>query len=237
MIASDGEDIRPDVPGKKRQGLSGNVVLGALVVIVLGVIYFSLGAPKKPPGPSSIEIGKDTKAAMLTPTPGTVLMGPVHTFTWTSGTGVSTTFLWIGTTPGTANLVNFGGGAAHSFAATLPTTGNTIYVRLWSKVDSTMQFTDYTYTTGMGTKAAMISPTPGSVLGPLATVTWTAGTGVSTTYLWVGTAPGTASLVNFGGGAAHSLATALPSTSKTIYVRLWSIIGVSREFTDYTYNR
>ena len=177
------------------------------------------------------------KAAMVSPTPGSVLPGASVTFTWTAGTGVSTTYLWVGTTPGGVDLVNFGGGTATSYTATLPTNGSSIYVRLWSVIGGGLQYTDYTYTEATAAvKAAMVSPTPGSVLpGASVTFTWTAGTNVSTTYLWVGTRPGGAGLVNFGGGAATSYTATLPTTGASIYVRLWSLIGGVLQYTDYTY--
>ena len=119
---------------------------------------------------------------------------------------------------------------------TLPTTGSSIYVRLWSLIGGVLQYTDYTYTEATRVKAAMVSPTPGSVLsGNPVTFTWTAGTGVSTTYLWVGTTPGGLDLVNVGGGVATSYTGTLPTTGSSIYVRLWSLMGGVLQYTDYTY--
>jgi hypothetical protein len=46
----------------------------------------------------------------------------------------------------------------------LPTTGGTIYVRLWSLIAGVWQANDYTYTAANGSKAVMISPAPGSTL-------------------------------------------------------------------------
>ena len=77
---------------------------------------------------------------------GSTIPGTSATFTWSNGVNVSTTYLWIGTTAGGNNLVNFGGGSALSFTATLPpATGGTLYVRLWSMINGVVYFTDYTY--------------------------------------------------------------------------------------------
>ncbi len=178
------------------------------------------------------------KAGMLTPTPGTVLPAATVTFTWDSGTSVSAYYLWVGTSPGTYNLVNFGGGSATSYTANnLPTNGSTLYARLWSKINGVLQYNDYTYTAAMLAKAVMITPTPGTVLpGATVTFTWDSGTGVSAYYLWVGTSPGTYNLVNFGGGAATSYtANSLPTNGSTLYVRLWSKINGVLQYNDYSY--
>ena len=180
--------------------------------------------------------GAPVKAAMISPTPGSVLTTIRVLFTWTPGIGIITTYLWIGTVPGSYDLFNFGGGSATSVTATLPATGDTIYVRLWSDVNGNFVYTDYTYTEATIVKAEMISPTPGSVLvGSSVTFTWTPGIGLYTTWLWIGTAPGGLDQLNFGGGSATSVTVTLPTTPGiTIYVRLWSSAG---GYYDYTYTR
>ncbi len=177
------------------------------------------------------------KAVMLTPTPGSLLTGGSVSFTWGAATGASAYYLWVGTSPGTYNLVNFGGGTATSYTANnLPTNGSTLYARLWSKINGVLQYNDYTYTAANIVKAAMVSPTPGTMLpGNPVTFTWTLGT-ASTTYLWVGTAVGTHDLVNFGGGSALTYtATNLPTNGTTLHVRLWSKTNGVLQYTDYTY--
>jgi hypothetical protein len=183
------------------------------------------------------DAGIATKAAMISPTPGSVLTGFWVTFSWTPGIGVSTTYLWIGTTPGGYDLLNFGSGAT-SYTTTLPTTGNIIYVRLWSRISGALVYTDYTYTEATIVKAAMISPTPGSVLvGASVTFTWTPGAGITTTYLWIGSVPGGYDLFNFGSGATSVTATLPTTPGITLYVRLWSSVGGTLAYTDYTYRR
>jgi hypothetical protein len=180
------------------------------------------------------------KAAMISPAPGSTLAGPYPTFTWTAGTRVTNTWIWIGTAPGTNNLMDFGGTGATSVTAwpALPTNGSTIYVRLWSLVNGALQYNDYTYTAApTAVAAAMISPAPGSTLaGPYPTFTWTAGTRVTNTWIWIGTAPGTNNLMDFGWGPTSvTVWPALPTDGSTIYVRLWSMINGALQYNDYTY--
>ena len=94
-----------------------------------------------------------------------------------------------------------GGGAQTSRTVTgLPVSG-TLNVRLMSYIGSAWQFNDYTYTMSAGVKAVMTSPTPGSTLtGSSATFSWTAGSGVASYWLMVGTnGAGSANILSQGG--------------------------------------
>jgi hypothetical protein len=92
----------------------------------------------------TLTVAAATPAAMISPTDGSTIQNPV-TFNWTPGTNVTTTYLWVGTTLGSNNLLNFGGGAATSVTLNnLP--AGTVFVRLWSLIGGQLQFHDYTYT-------------------------------------------------------------------------------------------
>src|SRR5205823_5362015 len=76
---------------------------------------------------------------------------------------------------------------ASSLSATvtgLPTTGGTLWVRLWTLIRGAWQFNDYSYTAcngcaaGPSPAAAITSPAPGSTLtSSSVTFQWTTGTG------------------------------------------------------------
>ena len=108
-----------------------------------------------------------TAAAMTSPTPGSTLTGASTTFTWTAGTGgVTGYYLWVGTSPGTANLVNIG--ISSGTSATV-TSAHQRSHDLCAALDSssaaaTCLSNSYTYTEVNVTAAAMTSPTPGSTL-------------------------------------------------------------------------
>jgi hypothetical protein len=176
--------------------------------------------------------------AITSPVPGSTLTGASTTFNWSPGsTGTTGYYLWAGTAPGTANLVNVGL-AGTSYTANLPTGGATIYVRLWTVFNgTTLLYNDYTYTEFTRVLGAITSPTPGSTLtGASTTFNWSAGSaGTTGYYLWVGTAPGTANLVNVG-LAGTSYTANLPTNGATIYVRLWTVFnGTTLLYNDYTY--
>jgi len=84
----------------------------------------------------------------------------------------------------------------------------------------------------------MSSPTPGSTLaGSSVTFQWTAGTGVSEYWLCI-------SKISVGGSELYTAnestllsqtVTGLPTDGSTLYVRLFSLIGSTWSYSDYTY--
>jgi kumamolisin len=87
-------------------------------------------------------------AAITSPTPGSTLTSASTTFTWSGGSaGTTGYYLNVGTSPGSANLVNIGPLSGTSTTVNLPTSGATIYVRLWTVLNgTTWLYNDYTYT-------------------------------------------------------------------------------------------
>ena len=76
----------------------------------------------------------------------------------------------------------------------LPPLGGPVYVRLWTQLNASWVFDDYSYTAGAA-KAVMTSPTPGSTLGgATATFTWSAGPGATAYWLDVGASAGSGNL-------------------------------------------
>jgi hypothetical protein len=121
----------------------------------------------------------------------------------------------------------------------LPTDGRTIYVRLWSLIAGAWVFNDYTYTaaTLVGPKAVLTTPPPGSTLTVTTTFGWTAGSGVSQYWLYVGSTPGGRDLYDASQGTNQSATLCcFPTGGSTIYVRLWSLIAGAWQYNDYTYS-
>jgi hypothetical protein len=142
---------------------------------------------------------------LSSPAPGSTLTGTSQTFGWTAATGVSSYWLYVGTSPGGSTLFNQEVGTSlTTTVAGLPTDGRTIYVRLWWLTsDASWAAADYTYTAtgsgggGGGGTPAITAPTPGSTLsGSGQTFTWTAGTGVSRYWLYLGSTAGGGDLLD-----------------------------------------
>jgi sugar lactone lactonase YvrE len=87
-------------------------------------------------------------ATLINPTPGATLGGSSQTFSWTPLAGATAYALWLGTTPGSGNLLN-----AHTTAPTvtvtatnLPVNGATIYARLYTNFNGVYGYTETTFT-------------------------------------------------------------------------------------------
>jgi len=179
-------------------------------------------------------------AAMLTmPVPGSVLAGPEVTFVWGSVPGASGYSLWLGSTGvGSNNLYDSGEWPATSFkVGSLPMNGETIYARLYTRLDGVTAFVDSTFTAAQ--PGILTTPTPGSVLtGASVTFSWTPSTGTPTGYsLWVGsTGVGSNNLFDSRLEPVNSrIVNGLPTGGETIYVRLYTNFHGVVIWSDSTY--
>jgi probable HAF family extracellular repeat protein len=182
--------------------------------------------------------GSGTKATIARPAPGSTLSGGAVTFTWAAGRGASAYWLDVGIVQGEGNI--FAGNVGLSTSQTvngIPTSGGTIYVRLWTQLSGNWVYNDYTYIAFFnGTKATMITPAPGSMLSGAVTFNWAAGSSASAYWLDVGTVPGQGNL--FAGNVGLSTSQAvngIPTSGGTIYVRLWTQFSGNWVYNDYTY--
>jgi len=176
-------------------------------------------------------------AAMTTPAPQSVLAGNSVTFGWTAGSGVAEYWLWVGTTPLGFDLFNQATNARSQLVNNLPTDGRTVYVRLWSFVGA-WQSNDCMFTaSGAGARPAMTTPAPGATVpGGTVTFGWSAGTGISQYWLYVGSTPGGLDFFNASTGTSKSATVSgLPLDGRILYVRLWSLVGNTWQFNDYMY--
>ncbi|MGD0628767.1 MAG: protease pro-enzyme activation domain-containing protein [Terracidiphilus sp.] len=191
----------------------------------------------------TVSAGGSSPATMILPSNGNTLGTSGVIFTWTMGTGVTSYDLWLGTSgPGSASLYNSGITTATSVTVpSLPARGVTVYARLYSIINGMSQYIDYTYTESVpatGTPATMISPTSPNTLGTSNVMfSWTAGTGVTSYALWLGTSgPGSSGLYASSLSAATSvIVPSLPAKGVTVYARLYSMINGVSQHIDYTY--
>jgi len=83
---------------------------------------------------------------LTTPAPGSTLTGSSLTFDWTAGTGVTAYWLDVGTMVGQGNIFGANVGTATSQMVTgIPTTGQPIYVQLWSMIGGVWHLNRYMY--------------------------------------------------------------------------------------------
>jgi hypothetical protein len=183
--------------------------------------------------------GGSSRAVLTGPAPGSTLTSGTVTFTWTAGTGATAYYLYVGTVQGLGDVYSQNVALATSQAVSaIPTNGSTVYVRLWTLFGSTWQYNDYTYTaSGGNSKAVILLPVPGTVLsGAAVTFTWSAGTGATAYYLYVGTVQGLGDVYSQNVALATSQAVSgIPIDGSNVYVRLWTLFGNTWQFNDYTY--
>ena len=189
------------------------------------------------------------KAVMTSPASGSTLSGSTVTFTWSAGSGALAYWLDVNGTCVTCGGTIFGRnlGLATTQAVTgLPTTGGTIYVRLWTQFASGWQSNDYAYTAASGGsgdsgggKAVMTSPASGSTLsGSAVTFTWSAGSGALAYWLDVNNSCVACGGTIFGrnlGLATSQSVPGLPTNGGAIYIRLWTQFAAGWQYNDYSY--
>ena len=186
----------------------------------------------------SFEVLFANPAALTAPAPGSVLTGSSATFTWSPGVGPTEYMLFLGSTGvRSSNLYNSGQTQYNSVNVTgLPINGETIYARMYSFIGGAWNALDYTYTAA--SQAALTSPAPNSTLtGSNVTFTWSAGTGVAMYYLFLGSnGVGSNNLYSSGYTTHKSVnVTGLPVNGETVYARLYSYLGGTWHYLDYTY--
>jgi hypothetical protein len=178
-----------------------------------------------------------TPAAITSPAQNSTFTGSSVTFDWTAPAGATGYYLLIGSTGvGSNNIYNSAEKTATSYTFTsMPTNGETIYVRLTTNYSGTWVHNDYTYTAAA--QAVLTTPTQGSALdGPSVTFDWTAA-GAAGYYLWIGsTGVGSNNIYNSAEKTVTSYTiTHLPTNGETIYVRLTTNYSGTWVHNDYTY--
>ena len=179
-----------------------------------------------------------SQASLTSPAPGSTLLGPNVTFTWTAATGATSYQLWLGSTGiGSYNLDYSSGLTATSVTvAHLPSNGATVYARLITVINGVQVHSDYTYTAA--TQSALTTPTPGSTLtGPDMTFGWTVAAGASSYQLWLGSTGAGSYNLYYSGPLTGTSATVahIPTNGGTVYARLITNYSGVQVSADYIY--
>ena len=177
-------------------------------------------------------------ARMISPARRSVLAGATPTFTWKAGIGSTQYWLQIGNARGGVDIWNENQGVGLTrTVAGVPVDGRRIYVRLWSLLAGVWNYVDYEYTAAGTTRARLSSPAEGSAFtstGP--TINWSAGSGATQYWVFLGTSQGANNLLNQNMGTATTVTAAgLPTDRRPIYLRLWSFVGGAWVYNDYVF--
>jgi hypothetical protein len=157
-------------------------------------------------------------------------------FSWTSVPGEQCYYLYVGTTPGSNNIVNSGQTQQTTWTATLaPLTQ--YYVRIWTELGGAWYYNDSSFTTTVGI-ARLITPANGaSGIDPTLPVqfTWNAVPSEQAYYLYVGTTPGSNNVVNSGETQQTSW-TATLYANATFYARIWTKLNDHWQYSDSSFS-
>ncbi len=117
-------------------------------------LYWGVRAANAPPGSPwsvrSFRVVTESKASMISPTPGSRLAGVSQTFVWSPGQAAQAYLQWVGPAQGSHGY--FGTlwiGDLSVTATGLPVDGSTVWVRLWTGLPSGWQYTDYQYSAAL----------------------------------------------------------------------------------------
>ena len=178
-------------------------------------------------------------ATMTSPVNGSTFNSTCVTFNWSLGSGNSQYYLYVGNSVGSSEyFANYISGGSTTVCG-LPADGRNVYVRLWSLTGSGWFYVDYNYKACAcsGNQVPQITtPANGSKFSSsTVTFAWTAGSGGSQYFLYVGNSAGSSEyFYNYISGGSTTVG-GLPSDGRTIYVRIWSLISGQWLFSDYAY--
>jgi len=194
---------------------------------------------------------------ITSPTIGSKLNTSTTTFIWQDYESAESYWLGVGTTREAISSGNWGDIYSKPHVAAINSAtvdnislgGDTLYVRLWTKVAGTWFYRDYTYATevyrvGGGVIISPV-PGPGSILeSSTVTFEWNANsTSPESYWLGVGTTRTSVSLGDWGDiySKPHSSAITsvtidnIPLDGNPIYVRLWTKLAGDWFYREYTY--
>jgi hypothetical protein len=176
-------------------------------------------------------------AHLITPANGSQVAGyPAVQFSWNSVMGASDYVLWVGTAPGTYNVL-YDSTTSTSTSAPIPP-GQTYYVRMWTLVGSTWYYQDTTFNTTP--IAYMLSPANGATgIDPTLPIafSWTSVPQAIWYQIYIGTSPGSNNIYNSWGVTTTTLTVNLSWQSNfTYYVRLFTDVGGQWRYSDTTFS-
>ncbi len=182
-----------------------------------------------------------TPTAYLTsPANGATGVNPTaQTFTWTTVPNVIWYELRIGTSPGASDVYNSWNVTVTTLNLNLNLQPNfTYYARLFTDVGGAWTYTDSTFTTGIVTKAYLLTPANGATgVDPrVQTFTWNSVPNDIWYQLRIGTSPGASDVYNSWNVTITTLNLNLNLQSNfTYYARLFTDVGGAWTHTDSTF--
>jgi hypothetical protein len=158
---------------------------------------------------------------------------------WSTVSGAQSYYLYVGTTTGAKDVVNSGETTQTSYLAGNVPSGQTLYIRMWTRAGGVWRYVDSTFSAAPSAPvtATLTFPANGQVNARLTQpVQWTSVANVQTYYLYIGTTPGAKDLVDSKETlqTSYAISQELPS-GQTLYARLWTKYGGVWRYVDSTF--
>jgi hypothetical protein len=161
------------------------------------------------------------------------LLQPIQ---WTSVANAQAYYLYVGSTLGAKDLVNTGETLNTSFPALNLPPNQTIYARLWTRVNNAWTYVDSTFVAAPVVKSTVTYPANGAIDADLTRpIQWTSVANAQAYYLYVGTTVGAKDLVNTGETLKTSYLSANLPHSVTLYARMNTKVGGVWRYIDSTF--
>lgn len=167
-----------------------------------------------------------TTARFTNPLDGAQGVDPALPFSWYAVPNVQTYYLYVGTSKGAKDLVDSGGIDSTSYQVPKLPTGQTLWARIWTKLDNAWTYRDSSFTAAEPSRAAFTYPQNGSAtVDTSKAFTWSAVPSGEAYYLYIGTSKGSSDLVGSGETQATSYDAPPLPTGKTLWARVWTKVN------------
>jgi hypothetical protein len=141
-------------------------------------------------------------------------------FRWTSITGAQAYYLYLGTDPGTKNLIDTGETLDTQWPTPPLPAARELFSKMWTKLSSGWRSRELAFNLN---GAALVQPAAGSIASYTSQMfTWTHISNAQVYYLYVGSMPGAKDVVDTGEITATSYTAAGLPRNRTLYVTLWT---------------
>jgi hypothetical protein len=209
--------------GSLSAAVSGLPTNGSTVYVTL---YSEIGGTWYS-NPYTYTAATSTLAVMQSPTPSTMLTGSSVAFTWSTGSGVTQYYLDIGSSAGGNQYYSQSEGTnTTATVGGLPVNGSTVYVTLYSYINSQWQSNAYTYTAFNPSAAAAVISSPGSgstLTGSSVMFTWNSVAGAQAYWLDLGSSTGGNQYYSQNQGTGLSVTVGgLPTDGSQVYSTLYT---------------
>lgn len=162
------------------------------------------------------------RATLITPANGAANVDQLEPATWTAVEAADAYYLYVGSTPGTNNVIDSHETQATSFPIAFIPAGQTLYARLWTKVGTDWGYRDSTFTAAPLAPEFVYPLDGGAGVSGAQPFQWTPPANATSHMLRVGTSPGASDI--FDSGAIASPAVTVPGlpAAGTVYARAMS---------------